>query len=617
MNFGLAPQPAQKQPAATQPARTPAPVLGNQARLRGLQTKLQLGATDDPLEHEADALANRVMRMPGSTSGETPIQPSLSAASDGAPAPASVNATLQSPGQPLDAGTRNYFEPRFGADFSAVRVHHNAEAARSAQDIGARAYTAGQDLVFAPGAYAPASDSGRQLIAHELTHVLQQNAGGTKIQRDTDPDPAAAQPGVLDLAAAEDLSAKNPKLIAFAADFQRMLAKSPKSLLFVNTFWDSKPSFDKGGSPREVLMAPAVTRAATAKAALIALGIPADRISETPSDLNESAKGTDGATQLVAVDTLALVTTPPAIMPTPPLAPVQPGEPQQSAPQAAKPAAGSPLDFSKFTTIQIQTPNLSFAMKIPSSIELKSKFVEGKISFTPGLGLKFRPIPSMPGVEIGLSGEVTSLSSLTGSSTPAAGAPGAGAPKATPPLKFGLSVGYNGKGFKIEVGTEVNLDNTSSVLDNNPSALDGTPSADHRGKVTTGLYVTLTEPQVKYQIPSSVWNDLNSNGAKLQQAINSLMGTQNPPDANQPVGGPPAAPPAAQSGPAAVIAVATAIAGIADAMDKIDKAKKQKATPTLKIGIGVVDPIGPPGAGGTTSNKPIPTIGISGTFSGP
>jgi hypothetical protein len=279
------------------------------------------------------------------------------------------------------------------------------------------------------------------------------------------------------------------------------------------------------------------------------------------------------------------------------------------APKPGAPASGGLPDFSKFTTIQIQTPRFSFALKIPSSIELKSKFVEGKISSTPGLGLKFKPVPGNPGVEIGLSGEITSLSSLVSPSTPAPGAP-----KATPPIKFSLSVGCNGKGFKLEARTEANLDNTNSALDNTPAANDATPSADHRGKITSGLYLTLIEPQVKYQIPSSVLNDINSNGASLQQAINSLLGTANPPQAEQPVGGPPAATPAAQSGTTAVMAIATAIAGIANAMDKIEKAKTQKVAPTTTIGIGVTDPIGAPGPGGGAGNQPVPFVAVKTTF---
>jgi hypothetical protein len=86
-------------------------------------------------------------------------------------------------GQALPESTRGFFEPRFGQDFSAVRVHHDEEAARSAQSIAARAYTTGRDIVFNQGQYAPDTLSGKQLLAHELTHVIQQEEDGQMIQR--------------------------------------------------------------------------------------------------------------------------------------------------------------------------------------------------------------------------------------------------------------------------------------------------------------------------------------------------------------------------------------------------------------------------------------------------
>jgi hypothetical protein len=87
----------------------------------------------------------------------------------------SPQTALHSPGQPLDAGTRAYMEPRFGHDFSKVRIHADARAATSARSVNALAYTVGQDIVFGDGRYSPGSSAGRQLLAHELTHVVQQS----------------------------------------------------------------------------------------------------------------------------------------------------------------------------------------------------------------------------------------------------------------------------------------------------------------------------------------------------------------------------------------------------------------------------------------------------------
>jgi hypothetical protein len=89
-------------------------------------------------------------------------------------APSSVHATLASPGQPLAPSVRAYFEPRFGADLSQVRVHTDGQAQQSAREVHAQAYAAGTHLVFAAGRYAPETFAGKHLLAHELAHVAQQ-----------------------------------------------------------------------------------------------------------------------------------------------------------------------------------------------------------------------------------------------------------------------------------------------------------------------------------------------------------------------------------------------------------------------------------------------------------
>ena len=81
---------------------------------------------------------------------------------------------LRGGGRPLPESTRTFFEARFGHDFSKVRVHADSRAAEAARSVNARAFTVGPDVVFAPGQYAPRADSGKRLLAHELTHVVQQ-----------------------------------------------------------------------------------------------------------------------------------------------------------------------------------------------------------------------------------------------------------------------------------------------------------------------------------------------------------------------------------------------------------------------------------------------------------
>lgn len=93
----------------------------------------------------------------------------------GAAIPPIVDEVLNSSAQPLDATTRAFMEPRFGHDFSQVRVHTDARAGESAEAVDAQAYTIGRDVVFAPGQYQPRTEAGNAVLAHELSHVVQQD----------------------------------------------------------------------------------------------------------------------------------------------------------------------------------------------------------------------------------------------------------------------------------------------------------------------------------------------------------------------------------------------------------------------------------------------------------
>jgi hypothetical protein len=144
---------------------------------------------------------------------ETPVQRKA----DGQPqvlpdATSEVDAVLRSPGRPLDEPTRRLMSSRIGFDFGKVRIHTDDRAAASAKALGARAYTIGTDVVFGSGRYAPDTAAGRRLLAHELTHVVQQSPQGAssglvarrgpvRIQRDVDRKAAAAD------AAEDDMNA--------------------------------------------------------------------------------------------------------------------------------------------------------------------------------------------------------------------------------------------------------------------------------------------------------------------------------------------------------------------------------------------------------------------------
>lgn len=170
-----------------------------------IQTKLTVSPPGDIYEQEADRVAEQVMRMPEpqrehacacgggcpECQSEQPDQENvrlqtkrLRSSDLGQTAvPPIVHEVLRSPGRPLDLTARAFMEPRFGHDFSHVRVHTNAKAADSAQAVKALAYTVGRDVVFGAGKYAPQSVEGRWLLAHELTHTLQQSRGSLAIQR--------------------------------------------------------------------------------------------------------------------------------------------------------------------------------------------------------------------------------------------------------------------------------------------------------------------------------------------------------------------------------------------------------------------------------------------------
>ncbi len=196
-----------------------------------IQTKLTVGKPGDIYEQEADRVADRVMQMPATsiqrqtdleevegivrrkilTKRATPlvqrqISPKIAetdviqtkatnnqtfasaSTQSSSEVPSSVHEALSSPGKPLDPITRAFMEPRFGHDFSIVRVHSGAVAERSSKDIDAHAYTVGYNMVFGSGQFVPGTPEGRWLIAHELTHVIQQEALPTMVaQRQTSP----------------------------------------------------------------------------------------------------------------------------------------------------------------------------------------------------------------------------------------------------------------------------------------------------------------------------------------------------------------------------------------------------------------------------------------------
>lgn len=205
--------------ASSTPTTAPAPTatatrpqIRHILRSPRVQPKLRVGAPNDPAEHEAARIADQVMRMPEPSvatasapvgvqrlcaeceqvqrqpieeeeellqtkeiAGRTPVV---------TPRIAADIAAMRGRGEPLPASECAFFGPRFGRDFSQVRIHTGPAAIAAARAIGARAFTVGDHIAFGRNEYRPESNDGRQLIAHELTHTQQQSDADPPVRRD-------------------------------------------------------------------------------------------------------------------------------------------------------------------------------------------------------------------------------------------------------------------------------------------------------------------------------------------------------------------------------------------------------------------------------------------------
>lgn len=177
---------------------------GTGRKAEALQTKLAISQPGDSFEQEADRVAEKIMMMPASKVGQRRKFPEgmkaisrkcpkcrkdeekllqakentqhSNATPNGLDASQIAQDVCASSGRPLDAATRMFMEPRFGYDFSKVRVHNDARAAESARSVNALAYTLGSNIVFGANNYSPETSRGKHLLAHELAHVVQQDS---------------------------------------------------------------------------------------------------------------------------------------------------------------------------------------------------------------------------------------------------------------------------------------------------------------------------------------------------------------------------------------------------------------------------------------------------------
>lgn len=150
-----------------------------------IQPKLKVGTVSDRYEQEADRIADQVMRTPEMgqrqpvTTTETPVEQAFQPKPLSHPTCSSETQTdlhplIQSQGNPLPDQLRTFMESRFHHDFSQVKIHTDSQAEKSAQAMNARAFTVGQHVVFGRNQYSPHTAAGKKLVAHELTHTIQQ-----------------------------------------------------------------------------------------------------------------------------------------------------------------------------------------------------------------------------------------------------------------------------------------------------------------------------------------------------------------------------------------------------------------------------------------------------------
>lgn len=232
-----------------------------------IQAKLKMGGSNDRYEREADAVADKVVtdrKAPGiqrkeaeplniqkkcaNCEEEKKVQKKEQAGSGDAPkneAPAIVGEVLQSSGKKLDKDVRRYMEPRFGYSFENVKIHTDSKAAKSAEAIQAKAYTSGNNIVFATGKYNPHSQSGKRLIAHELTHVLQQSSSRKKVQKKhtnwvqakpvNEPSSKEKQPEEIQREPAEVIQKQHAPHQAVVAPHPRALAAVANMMAYKNS----------------------------------------------------------------------------------------------------------------------------------------------------------------------------------------------------------------------------------------------------------------------------------------------------------------------------------------------------------------------------------------------
>jgi outer membrane protein OmpA-like peptidoglycan-associated protein len=440
------------------PAAAPMSFAGNQAALRRLQAKLQVGAVNDPQEREADAFADRVMRMTAPAASAPPVavhrkcaecesegkldRKAAVAGPDGGEAPASVHQTLAEPGRPLSETARTFFEPRFGRPLDHVRVHEGGQAAESAQAVGALAYASGRHVVLGTAAPAPESQAGRRLIAHELAHVVQQEHGsvrracgpkniGTPVGCETGDKTFVPGSVVHMVVNCDELTpAGKTELAAFVGKLP------PTGTIQI----DGYASVD---GPEAYNFNLAAARALSAKRLLIAAGVPATRIGRLVDHGATPGKADDRRSVVFSVAAAAPEPAPaPKADPAPPKTQEKKADPKADLPAGTPTVEGKPKEDPP-NVLEFQVP-LSENVQVPVG-------PPGGAGVTPPPGQKSQALNQVNQPNI------------------AAGANWTPSPKKAPRLSVGL-FGQFGANFPIGVKPDYTLPQTK---DKNPAYFTG------------------------------------------------------------------------------------------------------------------------------------------------
>jgi hypothetical protein len=318
-------------------------------------------------------------------------------------APPLVHEVLSSPGQSLDAGTRAMMEPHFGHDFGNVRIHTGDKAAASARAVDAQAYTVGRDIVFGNGSYAPGQSGGQELLAHELTHVVQQSgaskpsgdiqigaagdafeqeaesnaqrigapegglggnrvAGAGVLQKNPDPPPLLPTLNLpsdsITLDASDAPGVENPKLVQLATAFKGMIAANPTAYIKLSTYLSEAAKMNSAKSKEE--QGQLQQRMRAFQQALVLLGVPAASIQIEPA----TAYSTQGAGAITADLYKAPRALPPGLLIPPPA-----GGLGQPGPGPAP--AGGGKSLSDLLSFKFKAGPFEFAAEIPKSVAVK------------------------------------------------------------------------------------------------------------------------------------------------------------------------------------------------------------------------------------------------------